>query len=129
MKIFDRVDPWPSKVNFVDENNVVLGYDVRQACCEYAGWFIAGRLCRRIPEERNFPHDLSGWRFDPSWFREVTGIWTEGRKVRGTGPMVVFRIMKCQDERFIHLFNCHNGYYTHGFELKAGEDVLKSGQI
>ena len=36
MKIFeDNI-----KVNFVDENNVFVGYDMRQSCCEQAGYFF-----------------------------------------------------------------------------------------
>jgi hypothetical protein len=27
MKIMHEEKPWPSKVNFVDERNVILGYD------------------------------------------------------------------------------------------------------
>ena len=43
MKIFNKLEKngWGRKVNFVDENNVVLGYDMSQDCCERAGWFIA----------------------------------------------------------------------------------------
>lgn len=36
MKIFER----DGKINFVDENNVLLGYDMSQDCCEHADWFI-----------------------------------------------------------------------------------------
>ena len=35
MKVFDR----DGKINFVDKNNVVLGYDMNQDCCENANWF------------------------------------------------------------------------------------------
>ena len=38
LKVFDCVDPWPTKVNFVDSNNVMLGYDMEQNCCEVATW-------------------------------------------------------------------------------------------
>mgnify|MGYP007079497782 CR=1 FL=1 len=31
MKIFQDNDAWNGKVNFVDENNVVLGYDMGQS--------------------------------------------------------------------------------------------------
>ena len=129
MKIFDRVDPWPWKVNFVDENNVVLGYDMRQACCEHAGWFIADRPRKRIPESREAPGELPGWVFDPGWFANGTIAWTKDHQVRHTGALCVFRIVKGESEQFIHLFNCHNGYYQHGFELKEGEAALKTGQL
>ena len=50
MKVFDR----DGKVNFVDENNVILGYDMNQNCCEDADWFITPRDLRQgvsMPEE------------------------------------------------------------------------------
>ena len=28
-------------VNFVDENNTLIGYDMSQCCCEDADWFIS----------------------------------------------------------------------------------------
>jgi hypothetical protein len=34
MRIFNQVEPWTYKVNCVDENNVVLGYDLSTQCCE-----------------------------------------------------------------------------------------------
>jgi len=39
MKIFDR----DFKINFVDVNNVFLGYDMNLQCTERAGWFISDR--------------------------------------------------------------------------------------
>lgn len=39
MKIFESKDE--CKINFVDENNVFLGYSMGQDCCEYAEWFIS----------------------------------------------------------------------------------------
>ena len=133
MKIFDRADPWASKVNFVDENNVILGYDVRQACCEYAGWFIADEPREWIPEPNDGASepseplpDLTGWSFDPAWFRGPL-CYTEYEGA--SGGLVIFRIVNGEAERFIHLFNCHNGYYKHGFELKTGETLLQTGQL
>jgi hypothetical protein len=31
VRIIDQEKPWPDKVNFVDENNVILGYDMGQS--------------------------------------------------------------------------------------------------
>ena len=47
MKIFDGDF---DKVNFVDENNVFVGYDLLQDCCEDANWFIADREIDGIKE-------------------------------------------------------------------------------
>ncbi len=47
MKIFMR----DGKVNFVDESNVLLGYDMGSLCCEYADWIIS--------EDPNFFRNLN----------------------------------------------------------------------
>lgn len=62
MKIFTKENSnWDSKVNFVDENNVVLGYDLSQDCCEHADWFIADKpqLLGSIVEEKRTVTELN----------------------------------------------------------------------
>jgi len=129
MKIFERWD----KVNFVDENNVFLGYDLAQSCCEHAGWFIADEPTNIIVErEEDKPSkknpeiitELNGWVFDKEYFKQINKIPEEG-------SIAVFRIFNSDLglEFFVHLFNCHNGYYSHGFEFKENENILKSDYI
>ena len=40
LRVFDKTEGWSTKVNFVDSNNNVLGYDMSHQCCEYATWSI-----------------------------------------------------------------------------------------
>ena len=43
MKIFERTNNgsvFDNRINFVDENNVVVGYDYEQQCCEDFGYFF-----------------------------------------------------------------------------------------
>ena len=45
MKIFTGDNTqWADKVNFVDDTNTMLGYDLSQSCCEYANWFIDDKI-------------------------------------------------------------------------------------
>ena len=40
------------KINFIDENNVFVGYDLGQNCCENASWFISlDDYCEDHPEQ------------------------------------------------------------------------------
>lgn len=117
MKIFVR----DSKTNFVDENNVLVGYDSYQSCCEYADWFISDKLEEKIPDPLTQPDDMPGWLFDPYFQHGVSGAEFDG------GGMVVFKLKKDGQEKFLHLFNCHNGYYGHGFEMKSGEQQITEG--
>ncbi len=128
MKIFDKVEGWETKVNFVDNHNVMLGYDMGQQCCEQADWFIASRPATQLP--RRFRKNnvkapetpnLSGWRFDTKYFKELTfGTY-------GDDHVAIFRIVRGKRKKYIHIFNCHNGYYGHGFEFKVDAEVVKEG--
>lgn len=132
MKIFNKTERWTEKVNFVDENNVMLGYDMSQSCCEDADWFVTDTLptpggdC--IPDVRNQPGEdgLAEWKFDPDFKQEIEAADTDH------GGMVAFRIVKRangRDQKFIVLFNCHNGYYSHGFEFSVAGAVKEEGYL
>ena len=119
MKIFER----DGKINFVDDNNVFVGFDYSQDCCEYFGWSLT----------REFPIDFwkgenginpDGYRFDREYFKnEVPGMDVDA------GGAVVFRLVKEEDQIFLTLWNCHNGYYRHGFSMECGEESLHAGCI
>src|SRR5579862_9490953 len=121
MKIFDKVEGWQTKVNFVDENNVVLGYDLTQSCCEHADWFIASRPRNNLPKWASFRDvkrppvpDLTGWTFDTKYYKSLTGTGC------GEDQIAIFKIVNGKKRKFIHIFNSHNGYYSHGFEFTNG---------
>lgn len=126
MKILDKAEPWPDKVNFVDENEVHLGYDTSDDCCAWGGWFLsddkdfwpAGEWLKE-PDRKTI--DLPGWTFDTSYFVE-----REMPAPQGDGMAVQFRITDGKGEKFITLYNCHNGYYSKGFEFTVPADPLKS---
>lgn len=133
MKIFEKEEStWDSKVNFVDKNNVLLGYDLSQDCCEYADWFIDNvpHLDGAIPiniQDYKSRYALSKYSFDTSYYRNISN---SNEYDDGCG-MAIFRIVydsNPKKEKFIHLFNCHNGYYGHGFDFTVGEgDPMISG--
>lgn len=119
MKVFEH----GSKVNFVDENNVVLGYDMEQRCCEDAGWFIAEYPeCEDINNADEGTSDIEGFVFDTAFFRE--GNWEDGQD-----DVVVFRMYKGDEAKYLHLYNIHNGYYSHGFEFFSNNTLIHDGAI
>lgn len=127
MQVFER----GSKVNFVDENNVFLGYDINQECCEYADWFIADTPMATIPPKREGIPDLKEFVFDTAFFEQVDGAEFEGGEQdfdRWT-KMVIFRIVNGDSEKFIHIYNSHNGYYAHGFDFTVDGRVNREGRI
>jgi len=136
MKVFDKTDPFTTKVNFVDENNILVGYDLEQNCCEQADWFIIDSICdkekfdslRGTPSADGLPQVFSekDYVFDPGFFEEVSitdeVCWYE--------LIVVFRLIsKTLPDLYLHLFNCHNGYYSHGFEMKMSDKTIQEGSL
>lgn len=125
MKIFqpDGTRNWGNKVNFVDENNVFVGFNMDQDCCEYADWFISEHPQNTYVNVGDKQHDVSQFVFDRAYFRQVDGGDFDG------GGMVIFRLHDGGRELFLHIFNAHNGYYGHGFEFTAGDEKIKEGVL
>ncbi len=121
---------WSTKTNFVDEQNRVVGFDTSQHCCEHAGWFISPdeAVCvRGETEEAGSPdaEALAPYRFDGDYFVLVNDYaeFDEGGLVR-------FRLVaEGLPDLFLHLFNVHNGYYSHGFDADLGGPASRSGTI
>jgi hypothetical protein len=118
MKIFNK----DAKINFVDKNNVFLGYDMGQCCCENADWFISDTP-KEYSQINDCNEDLEGYVFDTSFFKEVTG------RDFDSGGMVIFRIVNGESEKFIHIFNSHNGYYCHGFLFTDNGKYIQNGSL
>lgn len=119
------------KVNFVDENNVFVGYDMRAECCEYASWFIADSICERMPSEMENGDGLESFNFDPDFFEEKWYLeYNDGDyNVLDKGYMIIFRMTDGSREKYLHIFNCQNGYYSHGFTMKVGGKTVRDGDL
>ena len=120
MKVFDK----GGKVNFVDKNNVLVGYDMNSSCCEEFGWYIRDEITLTLPES-NLENeiDLDGYNFDTEYLKE------EELANNSVGVVAIFKIMKGNDEKYIHLFNIHNGYNSHGFAMEVGDKKLWDGYL
>jgi|WetSurSiteA1Bulk_404760.scaffolds.fasta_scaffold207046_1 hypothetical protein len=125
MKIFEnKADSWEDKVNFVDDNNVFVGYDMGQSCCEYADWFISTSEKDDIQEDKGIITGLEDYLFDTNYFAEVPS------KVLDEGSMVRFKLIsKNKPDLYLHLFNSHNGYYSHGFEANVNGISWHNGSL
>lgn len=116
--------PHRGRTNFVDENNVVLGWDSASICCENHAWFVKTAMqggeviVNSKGEGDEVIIDLDGWAFDPTFVKYAR--WSEEDDVDST-YVVWFRIVKGDAERFIQLINTQNGYYSHGFKLEVSE--------
>jgi len=122
MKIFDQVQPWPTKTNFVDRYNVTVGYDMERDCCEEACWYIATQPRPGLWSEQSWPGDPEPYIFDLSYCMRVDDYDLH---------TVIFRLKaKGLQPIYLHLQNCHNGYYARDFEMTMGNgQEVRSGQI
>ncbi len=105
-------------MNFVDDNNVFVGFDYSSSCCESFGW----RVCDENPcgkevfQEESGQTEWPSFQFDPEFFQEAP----EGDDEGGTA---VFRLIRecpisgIKEEKWLQIWNYHNGYYSHGFEF------------
>ena len=120
MKHFDR----DGKDNFVDVNNVFVGFDNNSKCCEEFGWFISKEIPTTI-ENGDVDIPTDGYVFDTSFFQDAFFDNNGGNESSG----VVFRLTKGDDVIYLTLHNTHNGYYYHGFNMVVGGQVVESGSL
>ena len=126
MLILDKGDVWGSKVNFVDKNNVVLGYDLEQCCCELADWYITKTIpSSSEPEDEVSEEGLEDYVFDTSFIE-----YPVDSDMYGEWGCVVFKIVaEGKPDLYISLHNTHNGYYGHGFTFKCGQELIEEGGL
>jgi hypothetical protein len=131
MKVFKRTSTsgWGNRLNIIDENNVFVGFDYERSCCESFGYAFVKELPTKIDYEceglavEGF--DCSGYVFDPSFFKDDLGL-----PKYDDGGACAFRLVNNKGaEAFLILYNHHNGYYGHGFEMKIGDSVKYEGTL
>lgn len=118
------------KINFVDDNNVLVGFDSYQSCCENFGWFISEIATINKPEGDSIvPTDLDNFIFNTGYFAEF-----KVNEYSDVENCVIFKLKTKEDSwknknYYLHLFNSHNGYYSHGFAFENGNEIIKSGSL
>jgi len=127
MKVFETGGDW-NKLNVVDENNVLVGYSFEQSCCESYGYYFTDKepeICpEEFPSEDDFKFEHEKFVFDTSFFKEIK---TPGHDDDRDGA--VFRLVNGDESVYLVLWNYHNGYYSHGFEMKVGEKIIHEGSL
>ena len=125
-RIWNDTKLFPNKVNFIDNNNVILGYDLFQNCCEHAFWTISenkdgsdpiyesGKCEREEIELDGYAFDTDFYERDDDESREqyVAIFGLVGSVYRDDLP-----------DLYIRLENHHNGYYSHGFTFSGKNAV------
>lgn len=115
-----------TRTNFIDENDVFVGYSSQQCCCENFGWFVTSEEPRAYIDGTELPDVAAdGYVFDTAYFETFDSDET----FRSKG-MAVFRMTKVgENDLYLCLFNEHNGYYSHGFQAKVGGQIWQEGSL
>lgn len=124
MRIFER----DSKTNFVDANNVFVGFDSYQSCCEDFGYMLTKQIPAMI-EDRKIElseQELEPYCFDKSFVMDLPAsvYWPSE-----DGGAKCFKLTNGQDEIYLTIYNYHNGYYSHGFVFVDNETMIQDGSL
>jgi len=109
---------WGNRINFVDDNNVLVGFDNESSCCENFGWSITSDV---LGDRFDYADegDTLDYHFDPKFYQ----YGAVGTDYPDEGLSITFRLISDDGEEdlYLHLWNYHNGYYGHGFNFQIGE--------
>lgn len=119
------------KLNVVDSNNNLVGFDMEDDCCAHGGYFISEAKCSKDFSDQVGLSDIDYPKhvFDTDFFESIENIDKEGEAA------VIFKMRPeygwGEEENgkalFLHLFNTHNGYYSKGF--KASFNEINTGNV
>ncbi len=122
--IWHKAPSFPDRVNFVDSNNVFVGYEMYQQCCESATWCISTNIDGSEPvlsapddPEESKEFEVEDYCFDPDFFYQ-----TEDNE-RWDYYSAFKLISHGKPDFFLILSNSHNGYYSHGFTFRGNKTI------
>ena len=130
MKIFDATEKkfWGEKVNFLDRNNVLLGYNMDQDCCENADWYLANEPDAKSGHQLR--EGLDDYVFDVEYFKDTSDTANQDDYGLDDGGAVEFKLTADgEPDLYLTIFNSHNGYYGHGFKWTKDDVVIKENYL
>lgn len=124
MKIFKPENSFDGKINFIDKNNIYVGYDLDIDCCEYPFYYFS--------ESSEFQEDVTenedDFNIEDYYFtlniKEIDGYIE--------GGIAQLELMNDKKEKlYLYLVNHHNGYYWHEYLIKNNHSgrILTKGSI
>jgi hypothetical protein len=127
IRLFNTTVDCREKINFVDDRNVVVGFEVDQRCCERFGWWIDDE--ERVRELREIDSDDDPRLLEYHFDAEYTPVRDADVEVGATDDddgraTIVLTLHLLTDKGnvgglYLHLHNNHNGYYSHGVDVNV----------
>jgi len=116
MRIFKHKE----SVNFIDENDVFLGYSLDNSCCSHSAfeltWDKAGKKKINFSNFDEINEIIKGYEFDTKYMDKHFD-----EKDNSYGFAVFRMTRKGASNIYVVLKNHHNGNYWNGFELSKIE--------
>jgi len=120
------------KFNFVDKNNVMVGFDSQDQCCEDFEWSVlegstSGKEIKVFGRGVTVLNDYE--------FCTETGVIEFPSTTRNEDhddKSVAFKMVSdLPDKKDLYLVfsNSHNGYYSHGYHMETEDKVFAEGSI
>lgn len=142
MKYFEK----DGRYNFVDDNNVLVGYYSDSICCEKFGFILSHNNQIIYYWKRDSHHfispfsynfdirnekdmkELESYSFDVNYFEEIKDENCESNDIFAVCFKLTHKNINF-GSIFLILYNLQNGYYSHGFSMDVGGKTIKSGKI
>lgn len=116
MKVFYHSTSYSKSVNFIDENDVFMGFRLQETVSAKTDFkFFKDRNAKhriRYDSHEELNEILEGYYFDTDFMLK----YHDGKNTHST--YAVFRLKKsCEKDIYLFLSSQHNGYYASGFKL------------
>lgn len=134
-----------NKINFIDQNDVLVGFDNQGGCCERFGYYYARNIAdltklrdqirTRVNKHEGYwsssmgfedaSVDLEVYSFDPGFFLHDSADYNGD-----SFDLAIFKLIDGQhNQLYLVLFNSQNGYYSHGFEFSNQGKITQQGTL
>lgn len=111
-------------MNAVDSDDNLVGFSTADDCCAHGGWFVADSIIEdsdkwdklEMTEDKEYPDHY----INVDFFKDIT---------KDDNNAVVFEFVSVETNQrlYLHLFNCHNGYYGKGFSYQFKGKRIEGG--
>jgi len=109
------------KINYVDTNNRLVGFDHDAQCCEDFGTGVFAYVPENVDDATRIDPDT----LENYAFADHEPVAFDGCKHPDSGGALAFLIQgDGEPDLYVCIWNFHNGYYAHGFEYWNGDGDL-----
>lgn len=117
-----------SRMNWVDSNNVFVGFYNEEDCCEVWGGDFWTSL-NKDAVKANIDENKNDYVFDTSFYIENFAWEKDDGDDYEEVYRAAFKLTNGKNDIYLVIWNQHNGYYAHGFQFCNGGTVIVEGYL